>query len=138
MLYLSQIKKDSSRLTYKTESCQRRHQMKKLVLAVFAAAILFAGAAIAEESKAAKAAEPKAASAKETSKVKVFKGEILSIDKEKCEITVKGKKEEKTVKVEAKLLEVLKVGDKVSVSAKGKVEKIEKETKKSEKKAETK
>ncbi len=112
--------------------------MKKLVLAVFAAAILFAGAAIAEESKAAKAAEPKAASAKETSKVKVFKGEILSIDKEKCEITVKGKKEEKTVKVEAKLLEVLKVGDKVSVSAKGKVEKIEKETKKSEKKAETK
>ena len=110
--------------------------MKKLVLAVFAAAILFAGAAIAEETKAAD--QTKAASSKETPKAKVFRGEITNIDKEKCEITVKGKKEEKTVKVEAKLLEVLKVGDKVSVSAKGKVEKIEKETKKSEKKAETK
>ena len=109
--------------------------MKKLVLAVFAAAILFAGAAVAEDKKVV---SPKADTTKEVSAKKGFKGEIVSIDKEKLEITVKGKKEEKTVKVEAKLLEILKVGDKVSVSGKGKVEKIEKETKKSEKKAEAK
>ena len=60
--------------------------MKKLVLAVFAAAILFAGAAIAEETKATE--QPKAASSKSSAKVKGFKGEIISIDTEKCEITV--------------------------------------------------
>jgi len=101
--------------------------MKKLILVVFAAVICFAGVSYAGDAKAPEAT-------KEAPKAKPIKGEITKIDKEKLEITIKtgkGEKDEKVVKVEAKVLETLKVGDKVTVNAKGKVE-VHKDAKKKE------
>ena len=101
--------------------------MKKIVLAVFAAALCFAGASFAAE-KAAEKTEASKAPAK-TEAPKVVKGGIVKIDKEKSEIVVatgKDGKVEKTFKVEAKLLETLKVGDRVSISRDGDKIKVEK------------
>ncbi len=97
--------------------------MKKLFTVLLAVGVCFAfsGTSFAADKAPAK---------NETEKLAKVTGEIKNIDKEKCSITVEYAKEkklvEKTFIVDKKVLESLKVGEKVQVSFKDGSDKAEK------------
>lgn len=99
--------------------------MKKLITVLLAVAVCvaFSGVSFAAD---------KAPDKKETVKLVKITGEIASIDKEKSCIVVKAEKDKKlaeeTINVDKKVLESLKVGEKVTVTLKegsNKAEKVE-------------
>jgi hypothetical protein len=84
--------------------------MKKLLMVLVAGLVMISFSAVGFAAEEAKTQAPKA-------KAEVVKGEIVSIDAAKNEITIKEKKTnaEKNVVVDPKEISILKQGDKVKV-----------------------
>lgn len=97
--------------------------MKKLIAVLLAVGLCFAFSSVSF-------AADKAPAKNETEKLMKVTGEIKSIDKEKCSIVVEVAKKKKlvsqTFSVDKKVLESLKVGEKVTVSFKEGSDKAEK------------
>lgn len=93
--------------------------MKRYLALIVAILFIFAisSVAIAQEKPAAPAEKPKAdvkkAEKAEKPKVKQVTGEVVAVDAAAKSITVKGKKADVTMTADPKLLEGVKVGDRV-------------------------